>query len=94
MPALPILLLVNLRYICVIYVTTVLVRHWAGLYQKMGKNHQGHGQGQLTERIAREFFLCWWSSRVGRRVCVLCAECFVWLERLSISKNTAGNAAL
>lgn len=32
----------------------VLVRHWAVLYQQMGKHQRT--QGQLTERIAREFF--------------------------------------
>lgn len=37
------------------YVTTVLVRHWAVLYQQMGKNQQT--QGLLTERIARESLL-------------------------------------
>eukprot|EP00752_Nemacystus_decipiens_P004326 g3951.t1 len=51
MPALPLLLLLHLRHICVGYVTTVLVRHWAVLYQRMGKNQ--HTQGPLTERVSR-----------------------------------------
>lgn len=54
-PAVPLLLLLHARYICVGYATTILVRHWAVLYQQMGKNQQT--EGQLTEGIAREFFL-------------------------------------
>ncbi|CAM9911097.1 unnamed protein product, partial [Pylaiella littoralis] len=46
--ALPLLFVLHLRYICVGYVTTVLVRHWAMLYQQMGLPQTS--QGQLTER--------------------------------------------
>lgn len=54
LPALPLLLLLHLKHIGVGYVTTVLVRHWAVLYQQMGRSQQG---GQLNERVSREFVL-------------------------------------
>lgn len=52
LPALPLLLLFHLRLICVAYVTTVLVRHWAVLHQQMGSNQRGQ-QPQLNVKIAR-----------------------------------------
>lgn len=49
LPALPLLFIFHLQLICVTYATTVLVRHWAVLYQRIGKN-----QPQLTGNTARE----------------------------------------
>lgn len=52
LPGLAALLLLHTKYICAGYVTTVLVRHWAVLYQQMGQSQQNNGQ--LNERTARE----------------------------------------
>ena len=53
-PALPLLLLFHFRLIGVAYVTTVLVRHWAVLYQQMSQNQRN--QMHLSAKIERKSY--------------------------------------